>query len=198
MSGKPRIAIIISSTRPTRFADLPAQWVLKQANARSDMEAEIVDLRDHPLPFFDEIASSGFAPSRGAEAIRWQQTLKRFDGFIFVLAEYNFAVTGALKNAIDHAYHEWSFKPFTAVAYGGTGGVRALENLRTIATPLQMVSTRSSVHIGGADFVSVHPGYGIKKPIEAIEDHILPSANAALDELSTWLGILRVANGRAA
>ena len=34
MTAKPRIAIIIGSTRPTRFADAPAQWILKQAQAR--------------------------------------------------------------------------------------------------------------------------------------------------------------------
>jgi NAD(P)H-dependent FMN reductase len=31
MSPKPRIAVIVGSTRPTRFADAPAHWILKQA-----------------------------------------------------------------------------------------------------------------------------------------------------------------------
>jgi hypothetical protein len=34
MTAKPKIAVIIGSTRPTRFADKPAQWILKQAQAR--------------------------------------------------------------------------------------------------------------------------------------------------------------------
>src|ERR1700754_4547261 len=89
VSTKPRIAVIVGSTRPTRFADKPAQWMLKQAQARDDMEVELVDLRDHPLPFFDEIASNMWLPSQNPEAIRWQQTVARFDGFIFVVAEYN-------------------------------------------------------------------------------------------------------------
>lgn len=186
MSSKPRIAIIIGSTRATRFADIPAQWIFKQAQARDDMDVELVDLRDHPLPFFDEAASNLFVESQSPEAVRWQQTLARFDGFIFVVAEYNFALTGVLKNALDQAYNEWNFKPFTAIAYGGTGGVRALENLRTISTTLQMVSTRSAVHIAGADFVAVHPAFGAKARIEDIEDHLLPSTRAAFDELVWW------------
>lgn len=198
MTRKPRIGIIISSTRPTRFADLPARWILKQAQARGDMEAEIVDLRDHPLPFFDEVASNAFAPSQNPEAVRWQETIARFDGFIFVLAEYNFAITGALKNALDQAYKEWNFKPFAAIAYGGTGGVRALENLRTIATALQMVSTRSSVHIGGADFAAVNPAYGANGSIESLENHILPSAKAALNELAKWASVMDAAKNIAA
>ena len=46
MKVKPRIALIIGSTRPTRFADKPAQWMLKQAKTRQDMDVEVVDLRD--------------------------------------------------------------------------------------------------------------------------------------------------------
>ncbi len=182
---KPRIAIIVGSTRPTRFADKPAQWMLKQAQGRDDMDAEIVDLRDHPVPFFDEVASNLWAPSQNPEAIRWQQTINRFDGYIFVVAEYNRSITGVLKNALDQAYNEWNRKPFTAIGYGGLGGARAVEHLRTIGIELQMVSTRSAVHIGGGDFVAVMP-HGGDRPIEAIEANLLPSAGAALDELVWW------------
>jgi NAD(P)H-dependent FMN reductase len=185
MTAKPRIALIIGSTRPTRFADTPAQWMLKQAAARDDLDVEIVDLRDHPMPFFDEAASNLWAPSQNPEAIRWQETIARFDGFIFVVAEYNHSITGVLKNALDQAYKEWNRKPFTAIGYGGTGAARAVEHLRGIGIELQMVSTKSAVHIGGGDFVAIHPYLG-KQPIETIEANLIPSVTAALDELVWW------------
>ncbi len=185
MTTKPRIALIIGSTRPTRFADKPAQWMLKQVQARQDIEVEVVDLRDHPLPFFSEIASNLWMPSKDPEAIRWQETIGKFDGYIFVVAEYNHSITGALKNALDQAYKEWYRKPFTAIGYGGMGASRAIEHLRGIGTELQMVSTRSAVHIGGSDFMTVFP-MGGNKPIEEIEAGLLPSAKAALDELVWW------------
>jgi NAD(P)H-dependent FMN reductase len=185
MSSKPKIAIVIGSTRPTRFAGIPAQWILKQAQARGDMDLEVVDLRDHPLPFFDEMASNMWMPSQNPEAIRWQKTVSRFDGYIFVVAEYNHSIPGVLKNALDQAYKEWNRKPFTAIGYGSTGGARAIEHLRLIAIELQMVSTRAAVHIGGGDFMAVHPLFG-KKPIEEIEAHLLPNAKVALDELVWW------------
>ncbi len=185
MSSKPRIALIVGSTRPTRFADVPAQWMLTQAQSRGDMEVELVDLRDHPLPFFDEMASNLWMPSRNPEAIRWQQTVGRFDGYIFVVAEYNHSITGVLKNALDQAYKEWVRKPFTAIGYGGAGGARAIEHLRTIGVELQMVSTHAAVHIGGGDFMAVHPAFG-GKPMEEIEAHLLPTAKTALDELVWW------------
>jgi NAD(P)H-dependent FMN reductase len=185
MVPKPKIAIIIGSTRPTRFADKPAQWMLKQAQARDDIEVELVDLRDHPLPFFDEMASNLWMPSQNSEAIRWQETIGRFNGYIFVVAEYNRSITGVLKNALDQAYKEWNRKPFTAIGYGGTGASRAIEHLRGIGVELQMVSTHAAVHIGGGDFMAVFP-MGGNKPIEEIEANLLPSANTALDELVWW------------
>ncbi len=185
MALKPKIAVIIGSTRPTRFADKPAQWILKQVQARGDMDVEVVDLRDHPLPFFDEVASNAYAPSQNAEAVRWQKTVGRYDGYIFVVAEYNRSITGVLKNALDQSHTEWSRKPFTAIAYGSAGGSRALEHLRGIGVELQMVSTHAAVHIGGSDFFAVF-SMGGNKPIEEIEANLLPSAKTALDELVWW------------
>jgi NAD(P)H-dependent FMN reductase len=185
VSAKPKIAVIIGSTRPTRFADTPAQWILKQAQARDDMEVELVDLRDHAMPFFDEMASNMWMPSQNPAAVRWQQTIGRFDGYIFVVAEYNHSIPGVLKNALDQAYKEWNRKPFTAIGYGSTGAARAIEHLRSISVELQMVSTHAAVHLGGGDFMSVHPMFG-KKQIQDIEAILLPSAKTALDELVWW------------
>ncbi|UXS03241.1 NADPH-dependent FMN reductase [Agrobacterium tumefaciens] len=185
MTSRPKIAIIIGSTRPTRLADKPAQWMLKQAQAIGDIDVEIVDLRDHDLPFFDEMASNLWMPSQNPEAIRWQETIGRFDGYIFVVAEYNHSITGALKNALDQAYKEWNRKPFTAIGYGGVGAARAVEHLRAIGTELQMVSTRSAVHIAGGDFMAIMPRGG-DKAIEDIEANLLHSAKAALEELIWW------------
>ncbi|MGH8317037.1 MAG: NADPH-dependent FMN reductase [Steroidobacteraceae bacterium] len=197
MTAKPRIALIIGSTRPTRFADKPAQWMLRQAQARQDMEVEVVDLRDHPLPFFSEVATNLRVPSKDPEAVRWQQTIGKYDGYIFVVAEYNHSITGALKNALDQAYKEWNRKPFTAIGYGSVGAGRAIEHLRGIGVELQMVSTRGAVHIGGSDFMAVFP-MGGNKPIEEIEAGLLPVATAALNELAWWAKATMAARAAAA
>lgn len=185
MATKPKIALIIGSTRKTRFADKPAQWMLKQAQARDDMTVELVDLRDFDLPLFDEPASNMWMPSSDPHAVAWQNKLAGYDGYIFVVAEYNRSITGALKNALDQAYKEWVRKPFTAIAYGAAGGTRALEHLRTIGVELQMVPTRNAVHIGMGDFFKVHP-LGANAPIEDIEANILPATKASLDDLVWW------------
>jgi NAD(P)H-dependent FMN reductase len=185
LTSKPRIAVIIGSTRDTRFADKPAAWIFDLASQRKGWEVELVDLRDFDLPLFNEKSSNLWMPSEDPRAIAWQKKLATFDGFIFVAAEYNRSVTGSLKNALDQAYNEWIHKPAAVVAYGSTGGARAAEHLRSISIELQMVPVRSGVHIMGADLMKVHP-MGANGPISDIEDHILPSAKAMFDDLDWW------------
>lgn len=184
--SKPRIAIIVGSTRPVRFADIPTQWIKAQAEARDDLTVEVVDLRDYPMPFFDEVASNAWAPTQNEVAVKWQKKLAEFDGYIFVVAEYNRSITGVLKNALDQAYVEWAKKPAGIVAYGSVGGTRAAEHLRLIAVELQMVPVRNGVHIGGGDFFRVHPGFGGSGNLGDIAGSIEPSAKAMLDDMAWW------------
>ena len=193
--SKPKIALIIGSTRKTRFADIPAQWMLAQAQQRDDMTVELVDLRDFDLPLFDEMASNLWMPSSDARAVAWQKKIAEFDGYIFVVAEYNRSITGALKNALDQAYVDWNRKPMTAIAYGAVGGTRALEHLRTIAVELQMAPTRNAVHLGMGDFFKVHPGMGGSGKMADVEANLLPSAKASLDDLVWWANALKAARG---
>jgi NAD(P)H-dependent FMN reductase len=193
--SNPKIALIIGSTRASRFADIPAQWMLAQAKARTDMDVELVDLRDFDLPLFDEVASNAWAPSQSPAAVAWQKKLAEFDGYIFVVAEYNRSITGALKNALDQAYVEWAKKPFTAMAYGSVGGTRAMEHLRLIGVELQMVPTRNAVHLGMGDFFKVHPGMGGSGNMADVEANLLPAAQASLDDLVWWANATKAARG---
>jgi NAD(P)H-dependent FMN reductase len=194
MSAKPKIALIIGSTRATRFADKPAQWMLKQAEARDDMDVELVDLRDFDLPLFDEPASNKWMPSSDPRAVAWQNKIAQFDGFIFVTAEYNHSINGALKNALDQAYNEWNRKPMGAIGYGGVGAARAIEHLRNVAVELAMVPVHGAVHIAGGDFMAVHP-LGANGAIEQIEDHLMASATNLLDDMVWWANATRAARG---
>lgn len=186
MSVKPRVAIIIGSTRDSRFGEKPARWIHDVATReRPDWDVELVDLRDFELPLFNEAASNLWAPSQDKRAVAWQKKLAGFDAYIFVTPEYNRSITGALKNALDQAYKEWNRKPAAILGYGAAGAARAAEHLRTIAIELQMAPIRHGVHILGADFFKVHP-MGGNAPISEIEANILPATKAMLDDLDWW------------
>ena len=51
-----------------RFGDKPAAWIHTLASQRSDLQFELIDLRSHPLPFFDEALPLTWAPAKNAAA----------------------------------------------------------------------------------------------------------------------------------
>lgn len=187
--SKPKIAIVVGSTRPGRFADHPAQWIFDRASARDDFDVELVDLRDYPLPLFEETMSPAWAPSQNDVAKAWQKKVAGFDGFIFTAAEYNRGPTGALKNALDYAYGEWNKKTAAFVGYGGVGGARAIEQLRLNAVELQMSPIRAGVHIMFPVYMDVVQN---GKKLEEF-DFLNQSADDMLNQLSWWTNALKMA-----
>ena len=185
--SKPRIGIVISTTREGRFGDKPAAWIYDIAAARGDLAVEIVDLREYPMPLFAEAASPAYVPPQDETAQRWGQKVAELDGFIFVTAEYNRAPPAALKNALDYAYTEFNRKPAAFIGYGGVGGARAVEQLRLICIELQMAPTRSGVHIGGADFI----GMLMHGKTFADMPHLEATAADMLEELAWWTNTLK-------
>nr|WP_245808202.1 NAD(P)H-dependent oxidoreductase [Deinococcus hopiensis] len=61
------------------------------ARTRTDLDFQVVDLRDFPLPFFGEVASNAWASTQNPVGVQWQQKLAEFDGHVFITAEYNHA-----------------------------------------------------------------------------------------------------------
>ncbi len=186
--SKPKIAVIIGSIRPNRFGDKPAQWILEHAKARGDIDVELVDLADYPLPLFDAPASDFWMPTPNPIAAKWQAKLDEFDGYIIVTAEYNRSVPGALKNAIDWAYKPFIKKAVAYVAYGSVGGARAVEHLRTIMIELQAASVRHGVHIGGSEFASVMFGQKTWDEVKVTFDPFVPDL---LNNLVWWTDATR-------
>lgn len=190
--ARPKIAVILGSTRDSRFGMKPAQWIFDLAKQKDLFEVELVDLKDFDLPFFNEVASNLWVPTQDPKALAWQAKLAEFDGYIFVTAEYNRSIPGSLKNALDQAYKEWNRKPAAYVGYGSVGAARAVEHLRTISVELQMVPVRSGVHIGGSEFYTVWSNGG-NQPMSAIEGSLLPGANDMLEQLLWWANATKAA-----
>jgi NAD(P)H-dependent FMN reductase len=188
-SPTPRIGIIIGSTREGRFGDKPASWIHTIAQQRTDLAFELIDLRDHPLPFFDEPMSPAWAPVKNEAAQRWAAKLATLDGLIVVTPEYNHGPSAVLKNALDYAYKEFIRKPIGFVGYGGVGAARAVEQLRLVATELQMAPVRNAVHIGMVEFM------GIWQQGKTFEDfpHLAQAATGLLDDMAWWARALKTA-----
>jgi len=140
-----KVGIILGSTRPGRLGEQVASWVYEQAKQRTDAEYALVDVADYQLPLLDE----PLLPSQGKyekeHTKRWAATIASLDAFVFVTAEYNHGIPGALKNAIDFLYAEWNNKAAGFVAYGSAGGTRSVEHLRGVMAELQIADVRQQV-----------------------------------------------------
>jgi NAD(P)H-dependent FMN reductase len=145
----PKIHVIVGSTRPGRVSEGIAKWALGIAQ-RLGLDAELVDLRDWPLPFYAEVGPPKMLGGQYSTpvATKWAAKVKEADGYLIVTPEYNHGYPAVLKNALDYCYDEWNGKPVAFVSYGGVAaGTRSVGQLRQVVAELQMFDLRDAVHI---------------------------------------------------
>ncbi|WP_067819541.1 NADPH-dependent FMN reductase [Nocardia inohanensis] len=174
-----RIGIILGSTRPARNGPQVAQWVLETASQRPDIEFELLDLREHPLPHLDEAVPPMFGPSVHEHTRAWAEKIGGCDGFIIVTPEYNSSIPGVLKNALDHVFAEWGDKAVGFVSYGVHGGVCAVQQLRSICSLLGMAV------VGRQVALSLHTDFENNTVFTPGERHATTLA-ATVDQVVAW------------
>jgi NAD(P)H-dependent FMN reductase len=181
------IKIILGSTRANRFGEKTFQWISEEAKKRTEFDVETLDLRDYPLPFFEEPLPPGLAKDSydNPAVVRWRDKIRSADGFIICTPEYNHGYPAVLKNALDYVYFAWSRKAVGFVSWGGAGGARCVEQLRLVAVELDMAPLRAAVHIPNPWF--------IKDVSEIDTDPNRQSVKALLDQLAWWTSALRAA-----
>jgi NAD(P)H-dependent FMN reductase len=187
-----KISVIVGSTRQGRFSEKPAQWILQQLQKREGIEAQLLDLRDFQMPFFDQPlppAMPGRPPYEHEVVKKWTAQIAASDAFVFVTPEYNYGTSAVLKNAIDWVYPEWNRKAAGFVGYGSAMGARAVQQLRETAIEVQMAPIRSSVHIPVATLWAHFQGGDVDKGLAELEKQ----ANVMIDDLTWWTAALKAA-----
>jgi NAD(P)H-dependent FMN reductase len=179
------IAVIIGSTREGRFSDKAAAWIAHELRKLPDVDVSLVDLRDHPLPFFDAptapMRMGGVYPHASVQT--FAELVAKADAFVMVAPEYNHGYTAVLKNAIDWLYGEWINKPVGFVSYGNAGGARAVEQLRQVAVEMQMLPIKAGLHIPAEAYMAARQAPApldpeiLSKPARARIDRIGPFCN---------------------
>ncbi|HLU21122.1 NADPH-dependent FMN reductase [Lederbergia graminis] len=179
-----KIGIVVGSNRQGRNGEAVGQWIYDFATKRNDAEYEIVDLANYNLPLLGAAVPEAQQQEAEAAIKAWSEKMASFDGYIFIPAEYNHAVNGALKNALDYLNPEVNNKAAGFVAYGSLGGARAIENLRLILGELQVADVRTAVTFSlMTDFENM----SVFKPA----DYHDANANQMLDQLLSWSGALK-------
>jgi len=179
-----KIAIILGSTRPGRNGEAVGQWVYGIAKKRIDIDFELVDIKDFNLPLLDEPIPPSMGQYSKEHTKMWSAKIDSFDAYIFVTAEYNHGIPGALKNAIDFLFKEWNNKVAGFVSYGSAGGVRAVEQLRLVMAELKVATVRTQVQLSlYTDFEN----YTKFTPAPFQENAV----NTMLEELIAWGSALK-------
>jgi len=147
-----KIGIILASTREGRMGERVATWAHKHFANQPEVEVEILDLKEYPLPFYEYNELPSALPNGYKEevATRWHNKVQEMDGFVLVTPEYNHGYSGVLKNALDYISGPWTDKPVLIVSYssGPIGGARVTEQLRAVLGYMRMVVLADATHIG--------------------------------------------------
>jgi NAD(P)H-dependent FMN reductase len=186
------ISVIIGSTREGRFSEKPAKWIVQHLKKREGVEVRQLDLRDYPMPFFDQQATPA-TPSREPypnEVVKkWTLAIAQSDGFVFVTPEYNYGPPAVLKNAIDWVYPDWNRKPAAFVSYGSAMGARGIQQLRLTAIEVHLAPIRASVHIPLGTLMAHFQG----GDVEALLAESEGAATRMVDDLMWWMAALKAA-----
>ena len=186
------ISVIVGSIRQGRFSEKPALWILQHLKNCSGIDASLLDLRDFPMPFFDQPvppAAPGRPPYEHEVVKKWTAEIARSDGFVIVTPEYNYGPPAVLKNALDWVYPEWKRKAVAFVSYGSTAGARSVQQLRETAIELQLAPVRSSVHIPAATLWAHFKGGDVDAGLAELE----ASAKVMIEDLLWWTVALKTA-----
>jgi NAD(P)H-dependent FMN reductase len=136
----PRILAFAGSTRTESYNKKLVRIAAAGARA-AGAEVTLVDLRDLPLPLFDEdLERDEGLPPNGRKL---KDLMLAHDGLLIASPEYNSSITGVLKNTID-----WISRPapgeeplgcflnkvaaLMSASPGALGGLRGLVTLRSI------------------------------------------------------------------
>ena len=140
MRGTPRILAFAGSTREASFNKKLVR-IAAQGAREAGATVTLIDLKDFPLPLFDEdLEAASGAPD---QARRLKPLMVEHDGFLIAAPEYNSSMTAVLKNAIDWVSrpvpHESPLVAFMgkvvvlmSASPGALGGLRGLVHVRAM------------------------------------------------------------------
>jgi NAD(P)H-dependent FMN reductase len=175
---RPRLEIIVASTRPGRVGRVIADWFIERAEHHGGFDIHVSDLAELNLPLLDEPHHPSLRRYTKQHTLDWSATIDAADAIVFVTPEYNHSFTAPLKNALDYLSQEWRDKPAAFVSYGGiSAGTRAAYALRPVVSMLGMMAINAAVAVPTRTHITPDKRFESDAALDA-------SAKAVLDDLA--------------
>ncbi len=180
------IKIILGSTREGRFGEKPAKWIFEEAQKREGINVELIDLRDYPLPFFNDAIPPVMNNGNYSNEIAGKLAKKigEADGFIIATPEYNHGYPAVLKNAMDFIYSEWKNKPVGFLSWSAASYAYAVGQLHEVAIGLQMMPIKNVIHLSNFGMMLDENGNLKTESLEKVVDNFFV-------ELIWWANALK-------
>lgn len=179
MTNPPKILAFAGSTREASYNKKMVKVAAAGARA-AGAEVTYIDLRDLPLPLFDEDLEARAGLPENARKLK--ELMIGHQGFLIASPEYNSSYSAVLKNAIDWASRPQPGEPGLAAfnqkvavimsaSPGGLGGLRGLINLRSLLASINAIVLPDQKAIPNA-FEAFNPDGTLKDPKqqEAVEN----------------------------
>jgi len=184
---KPKLHVLIASTRPSRVGPALAAWFEAEAKLHDGFDTELVDLASFALPVFDEPEHPLKQQYQHEHTKRWAAKVSEADAFIFVLPEYDYFPPSSLVNAIQYLAKEWNYKPLGLLSYstGISGGLRSAQITKLLATSVKMMPMAETLAIPFLNRFINDNGKFVG------DEHAKKSATGLLDELLKWTTALK-------
>ncbi len=155
MTIPPRALVLSGSTRVDSYNTRLARLAEAAIRARG-VETTYINLRDFPMPLFDEDLERDHGMSLPAQNLK--DLFVGHDGFFIASPEYNSSITAVLKNAIDWMSRRPAQEPpliafsgkvaaISSASPGALGGLRGLVHLRAILGNLNVVLVPEQVAV---------------------------------------------------
>lgn len=147
MNTQPRVLAFAGSTRAASFNKKLVRIAMEGA-ARKGAAVTYLDLRDLPLPLFDEDLEAAEGLPENARTLK--AAFLAHDALLISSPEYNSSISAVLKNAIDWvsrpapgeaplACFEGKIAALLSASPGALGGLRGLVHLRAILGNIRVI-----------------------------------------------------------
>jgi chromate reductase, NAD(P)H dehydrogenase (quinone) len=154
----PRILAFAGSLRKDSYNKKLVQIAIQGAR-RAGAKVTYIDLKDYPLPIFDEDLEKSAGLPENAQKLK--KLFLEHDGLLIAAPEYNSSITAVLKNTIDWVSRPVAGQPGLAeflgktatlmsASPGGLGGLRGLVHVRAILGNINVIVLPDQVAIARA------------------------------------------------
>jgi NAD(P)H-dependent FMN reductase len=147
---KIHVPVVLGTARIDNKSTGVAKAVTDAINGREDVEATLVDVKDH---VHEAVTVPPWGTGGANETpTEWKKIMEKSQALVLVIPEYNHGYPGELKLLLDSLWNDYNHKPVMIVGVsGGTlGAARVIDHIKPVLIELKLHPIKEALHISKA------------------------------------------------